>query len=220
MRLRLVAQHDVVAAPALTLLLHQLLPRKQVLVLEELITFRSGDCRKWNCPYLLHDQVVDAIDATINNAEFCYIGEMQKPNSEFIEHDKNDNQEFTLEHNVEPHVHSMLGKQDQEFKAGDLAPRMSARLEHDVESPEHNSHGTQDQEFKVDDFTSRKSKTLVHDNAIAAVEEHDEHENAKHLRTICLKETSHFLKLVFIRLDYSFLINYKLSMSLVTSIMI
>ena len=152
MRLRLVAQHDVVAAPALTLLLHQLLPRKQVLLLEELITFRSGDCRKWKCPYLSHDKAVEAIDATINKAEFCYIGEMQKPNSEFIEHDKNDNQEFNLEHNVESHVHSKLGKQDQEFKAGDLAVRMSARLEHDVESPEHNKHGKQDDHEQQAEF--------------------------------------------------------------------
>ena len=125
MRLRLVAQHDVVAAPALTLLLHQLLPRKQVLLLEELITFRSenvhtGDCKKWKCPYLLHDKAVEARDATINKAEFSHIGEMQKPNSDLlIEHDKNDNQEFKLEHDVESHVHSKLGKQDQEFKADD-----------------------------------------------------------------------------------------------------
>ena len=84
MRFRLVAQHDVVAAPALTLLLHQLLPRKQALLLEELITFRSenvhtGDCRKWKCPYLLHGKAVEARDATINKAELSHIGEMQKP---------------------------------------------------------------------------------------------------------------------------------------------
>ena len=113
MRLRLVAQHDVVAAPALTLLLHQLLHGTQVLLLEELITFRSGDCRKWKCPYLLHDKAVEARDATINKAEFSHIGEMQKPNSDLlIEHDKNDNQEFKLEHDVESHVHSKFGQQD------------------------------------------------------------------------------------------------------------
>ena len=149
--------------PALTLLLHQLLPSTQVLLLEELITFRSenihtGDCRKWNCAFLFHDKAVGASDATINKAEFSYIDEMQKPNSDvFIEHDKNDNQEFKLEHDDESHVHSKLGQQDEEFKADDLTSRIRARLEHDVESPEHNMHGKPDQEFMADDQEKVKS---------------------------------------------------------------
>ena len=99
-------------------------PRKQVLLLAELITFscvnvHTVDSKKWKCPHLLHDMTV--------GAEFFDIGEMQKPNFDLLtKHDKNDNQEFKLEHDVELYVDSKLGQQDQEFKADHLTPRMSA----------------------------------------------------------------------------------------------
>ena len=53
---------------------------------------------------------------------------MQDPNSELIEHDENNNQEFKPEHDVESHVHSKLGKQDQEFTADDLTPQNECKF--------------------------------------------------------------------------------------------
>ena len=50
---------------------------------------RADHFQKWRLQEMeLSILAVDAIDATINKAEFCYIGEMRKPNSELIEHDK------------------------------------------------------------------------------------------------------------------------------------
>ena len=87
---------------------------------------------------MLHDNAVETIDATTNNAKF-YIGEMQKPNvilKPSLSRTRMTSKELKLEQRKIRN------------------PRMSARLEHDVEPPEHNIQGKQDQEFKVDDFSA------------------------------------------------------------------
>ena len=100
-------------------------------LLEELITFRSGnvhigDCRKWKCPHLLHDKAVETIDALTNKAKF-YIGEMQKPNvilKPSLSRTRMTSKELKLEQRKIRN------------------PRMNASLEHDVEFSAWKRNGT------------------------------------------------------------------------------
>ena len=105
---RLVTQHDVVAAPALTLLLHQLLPRKQVLLLEELIIFRSeNDNQEFK---LEHD------------AELYVDSKLGQQDKEFKAADL-PRMNARLEHDVESPEHNKHGKPDQEFMPDDFTSR-------------------------------------------------------------------------------------------------